>query len=347
MANKILIRMIKHTDFSLKNFNTFGVDAKTSLFIEFNSEAELEKILNEEIDVNNKRFLILGEGSNVLFSEDFHGTVLRNSIEGIQIIYEDERKAVVKSGAGTHWDDLVEFCVRKNLWGIENLSLIPGTVGAAPIQNIGAYGAELKDVLVSVRGFKIGENKFIEMPKETLELSYRNSIFKTKLKNKFIITYVTIELDKSGKPNLSYTGLAKYFNGKNIKEIGIEEIRNAVIEIRRSKLPDPEILGSAGSFFKNPVVNTGTFNKLKLKYPDIVAYKVDEDHWKIPAGWLIDNAGLRGFRTGNTGTYEKQALVIVNYGNASGKEILDLAKFIQTKVKEKYQIELEPEVNII
>ncbi len=339
--------MIKHTDFSLKDYNTFGIDVKTSLFFKFDSPTELERIFHEEIDVKKERFLILGEGSNILFSCDFNGVVLKNSIEGIEILYEDEQKAIIKTGAGTHWDDLVKFCVSKNLWGVENLSLIPGTVGAAPIQNIGAYGSELKDVLVSVEGFSVGDNKFVELPKERLELSYRSSIFKTKLKSKFVITYVTIELSKSGKPNLSYAGLAKYFSKKSIDEISIEEVRNAVIEIRQSKLPDPKVLGSAGSFFKNPVINNDLYKKLKYNYPNIISYKIDGNHWKIPAGWLIDNAGLKGIRFGNAGTYEKQALVIVNYGNATGKEILDLAKYIQAKVEEKYQIKLEPEVNII
>ncbi len=339
--------MIKYTDFSLKKHNTFGIDVKASLFLKFYSESELEDIFQKEIDIEKEKFLILGEGSNILFSQDFNGAVLHNSIESIDIIYEDENEAVIKSGAGTHWDDLVQFCTDKNLWGIENLSLIPGTVGAAPIQNIGAYGSEIKDVLISVEGYSIDEKKILELPTDKLKLSYRNSIFKSDLKNKFVITYITIKLSKSGKPNLSYSGLANYFGGKKTEDIGIREIRNAVIEIRRSKLPDPKILGSAGSFFKNPVVDTEQYKKLKSKYPNIISYKIDENMWKIPAGWLIDNAGLKGIRKGNVGTYEKQALVIVNYGNASGKEILDLAKTIQFEVEEKYQIKLEPEVNII
>ncbi len=347
MEKQLLIKMIRETGFSLKKYNTFGVDVKTDVFIEFTSLAELKDIFENELLNKNQNFLVLGEGSNILFTKNFNGYVLKNSIKGVKIISEDKDSVEIKAGAGEHWDDLVNYCVEQNYWGIENLSLIPGTVGAAPIQNIGAYGAELKDVLVAVEGLSVAELKEMRISREEAKLAYRNSIFKNELKNKFIITHVILQLNKKGKPNLSYSGLSNYFKNTPVDKIDIGQIRKAVIEIRRSKLPDPAQLGNAGSFFKNPVVSDSIYNKLKSKYSNIVAFPVGDNRWKIPAGWLIENAGLKGIKIGDAGTYEKQALVIVNYGKSTGKEILELAKLIQKTVKEKFNIELEPEVNII
>lgn len=336
--------MKRHLNFSLKKYNTFGVDSVAKEFIECDDEEELLNYLRNNFPGN---YLILGGGSNILFTKDFEGSVIHFNKKGIEIISENDSSVLIRASAGEAWDGLVEFTVKKRWYGIENLSLIPGTVGAAPIQNIGAYGVELKDCLVEVEGLNLQELKKEILPAENCNLKYRSSIFKEKLKNKFLVIAIVIKLSKSKRLNLDYRALKEYFHDKSFDDIDIEDVRNGVIAIRKSKLPDPSELGNAGSFFKNPVVNEDKLDSLQSLYKDIPYHKIDERIYKIPAAWFIEKSGLKGKRIGNVGVHKDQALVIVNYGNASGKEILDFAEIVRAAVYDKYGIELEYEVNII
>jgi len=333
-------------NFSLKNYNTFQVDAKSKYFCEIISPNEFIELFSQEIFINNKR-LILGGGSNILFTSDFNGLVIKNSIPGIEEIQEDKEHVYVKAGAGVIWDDLVSYCVNKNYGGIENLSLIPGTVGAAPIQNIGAYGAELKDVFYSLEGIFIKENSVKEFSKKECYFGYRDSIFKSEYKDKFIITSVTLRLMKNPKINIEYSALKEETKKYKKEELTIAKISQIVKDIRNSKLANPAKFGNAGSFFKNPEIDKDTLSRLESEFDDLISFKVDDDTFKIPAGWMIEKCGLKGFKIGNVGTYNKQALVIINYNNATGKEISSFSEFIKEKVFAKFKIELEREVNII
>lgn len=333
-------------DFSLKNYNTFHIDVKSKHFCEIKSLEELQELFSHEIFQNNKR-LILGGGSNILFTSDFKGLVIKNSIPGIEEIQEDAGHVIIKAGAGVVWDDLVTYCVNKNYGGIENLSLIPGTTGAAPIQNIGAYGAELKDVFHSLEGIFIKDNRVKEFSKKECYFGYRNSIFKDELKDKFLITSVTLKLNKNPKINIEYSALKEALKNHNKEDLTVAKISKVVKDVRNSKLPDPVKLGNAGSFFKNPEVDKETLERLESEFEDIISFKIDKDTYKIPAGWLIEKCGLKGYTKGNIGTYEKQALVIINYGNASGKSIYIFSDYIKEKVFNKFKIELEREVNVI
>jgi UDP-N-acetylmuramate dehydrogenase len=272
---------------------------------------------------------------------------MKNYISGIDVSKEDDDYVYVTSGSGVIWDDLVTYCITRGYGGIENLTAIPGTVGAAPIQNIGAYGAELKDVFFSLDGFYIDNAQKKTFYNSDCNFTYRSSIFKRKLKYKFIITSVTLKLNKKPKLNLQYDALKKELEKKNKNDLTIADVSRIVADIRSKKLPDPQKLGNAGSFFKNPVITKIQFEKLKEKYPDIISYPTDGSKLKIPAGWLIEKIGWKGSRFGNTGTYDKQALVIVNYNSASGEEIYQYSKMIQDDVYEKFKIKLIPEVNII
>lgn len=329
---------------SLKAYNTFGIDVKAKQFAEFHSQDELKEILNHFH--NEKNLLILGGGSNILFTKDFQGLVLKNSIGKIEIENETEEDVIVKAGGGVVWDDFVGYCVQHGFGGVENLSLIPGTVGAAPIQNIGAYGVELQDVFYSLEAFNIETTERKIFNRDECRFGYRNSVFKNELKNKYIIAVVRFHLSKIHKLNYTYTSLKNEIEMLDKNEITIEDIRNAVIKIRKSKLPDPNELGNAGSFFKNPELTKSEFEDVRDKHPEIPFYESGEKI-KVPAGWLIEKAGLKGIRKGETGTYPKQALVIVNYGKADGGEIKNLAMFIKETVYDKFKIELNPEVNII
>ncbi|AKA35778.1 UDP-N-acetylmuramate dehydrogenase [Flagellimonas lutaonensis] len=330
---------------SLKNLNTFGIDVKASFFVEITSLLELQKAL--ALEAYPKKFVISG-GSNMLLTKDIDALVLHINIKGISMVEEDDDMVVVQAMAGENWHEFVMWAIDRGYGGIENLSLIPGNVGTAPIQNIGAYGVELKDVFVSCTAMEIATGELKEFDKEACQFGYRDSIFKREEKGNYIITAVNLRLTKRNhKLNTDYGALEKELLDQNIVYPTIRDISNAVIKIRRSKLPDPKEIGNSGSFFKNPVISRKTFEKLQKKHPGLPYYEVDKTQVKVPAGWLIEQCGFKGVRVGDAGVHEKQALVLVNYGNASGTEILQLAEEIQAAVKKKFKIRLTPEVNII
>jgi len=340
--------MIKISEnISLKNYNTFAIDVHAKYYAEITNENDLLE-LKDFIRSNNTTFLILGGGSNILFTQDFDGLVLKIEVKGIKIVEENKDYVLIEVGAGVVWDDFVLFSVEKNLGGIENLSLIPGKVGAAPIQNIGAYGQEVKDTIHSVKGIYLDTFEKHIFTGSECNFSYRNSLFKSDLKNKFLITNVLFKLKKNPLINTSYGSIEKELKnlGKNSSIISIKDVREAVIRIRKTKLPDPAILGNAGSFFKNPSVDSKQFSELKNKYPEITGFESGENNVKLSAGWLIEKCGLKGYRTGDVGIYNRQALVIVSYGNASGTEILDFSIYVKDKVQQKFGILLQEEVNI-
>ncbi|MEJ2495827.1 MAG: UDP-N-acetylmuramate dehydrogenase [Ignavibacteriaceae bacterium] len=333
-------------NYSLKSLNTFGVDVKTRYIAEIFSDNDLFKLL-EDKEFESVRKFILGGGSNILFTKDFEGLVIKNSIPGINIIDEDDESIIIETGAGVNWDDFVSYCVEKKWCGVENLSLIPGTVGAAPIQNIGAYGQELKNVLYNLEGIFIetGEKKIFN--NYECKFSYRESIFKNEFKNKFVITRIVFKLSKKPEVNISYPSIREELNNRKISDPKIRDLRKIVVDIRNSKLPDPKIIGNAGSFFKNPVVRNDKFKMLKEKYPDLNSYPVDDDNVKLSAAALIEKCGWKGKRIGNCGSYEKQPLVIVNYGEATAGEILELANNIRSSVEENFEVTLQQEVNLV
>ncbi|MBI1305929.1 MAG: UDP-N-acetylmuramate dehydrogenase [Bacteroidetes bacterium] len=327
---------------SLKSLNTFGIDVSAREIYELKSEQEIENLLNT---LGDQHFMILGGGSNVLFSHDFDGAIILNRITGKEKIREDENHVWLRIGAGEIWHEVVEFAIANNWGGIENLALIPGCAGAAPIQNIGAYGVEIKDVLESVTAYQISTGDWMFFDNTTCRFGYRDSIFKKELKGDFIITHLVLQLTKKHKLNIEYGAIKEELSTIN-REYTIRDVADAVIKIRRSKLPDPAVLGNAGSFFKNPVISSELFNSLKSKFENLPGY-LSGDSVKIPAGWLIEQSGLKGEVFGNTGSHKQQALVIVNYGGATGKEILEHANRVISTVKEKFGIQLDPEVNII
>jgi UDP-N-acetylmuramate dehydrogenase len=328
---------------SLKPYNTFGIECKASEYIIIQSIEDLKSILPM---LQEKPFLFLGGGSNVLFTKDFDGLVIQNQLKGIDTIYEDENVAEIAVKSGEIWHDLVLWSLEKGFFGLENLSLIPGSVGAAPMQNIGAYGEEIKNWCTKVIALNLKTSELETFTNETCEFGYRESIFKRKLKNQYFIYEVHFKLDKKRAINCNYGDIKKVLEDKGIENPTPKDVSNAVIEIRSSKLPNPSELGNAGSFFKNPVISIPEFNKLQLSYPEIPNYP-DVNGIKIPAGWLIEQSGFKGKIVGNTGSHAKQALVIVNYGNATGIEIFNYSQSIIDFVKSKYGIELEREVNII
>src|SRR3989344_6428237 len=337
-----------HKDYDLTKLNTFGISVSAKFFIEIHDKTDLENLFDTPEFKNNKK-LFLGGGSNILFTKNFDGLVVLNKLKGIKILSESSTDVVIHAMSGEIWHDLVIFAVERGYWGIENLSLIPGTVGAAPMQNIGAYGAELRDVLESVETYEISdgqENQKRIFSKEECELGYRDSIFKNELKNKYFISAITLRLSKIPKKNLEYKILKNYLTEKNIINPNLKEISEAVCSIRRSKLPDPKVIGNAGSFFKNVFVNEEKQQELLKQYPDMPFFK-EGGVVKIPAGWLIEKCGWKGKRVGNTGVHERQALVVVNYGGATGEEIKNLAEQIMDSVSTKFGLTLTPEVNLI
>jgi len=335
--------MIFKNNISIKKYNSFKVDHKIKKFYRIQSKEEMIKV--KRSISKNEKIIILGGGSNILFTKNFNGSILYNNILGKEIIKETKKNIYIKFGAGENWDKSVEFCVKNKWYGIENLSLIPGSVGAAPIQNIGAYGTEIKDYIYEVSGINLSNGKSQIYENKLCNFSYRNSIFKRKLKNIFFITHVTIKLSKSKKLNLSYNEVKKYFRNKKSNEITIDNVRKKIIEIRESKLPDPKKLGNCGSFFKNPLVDIYFFNNLKNKYPDIIAFK-NSNGIKISAAWLIEKCGWKGYKKDNIGVYKNHALVLVNYGSNNGKKIFKLSEKIKESVNEKFNISLENEVNV-
>lgn len=330
---------------SLKPFNTFGIDAKAKYFVSINSITELKEVLQSK-DYPDK--FILGGGSNMLLTKDIKALVIHINIKGIEILSEKNDIVLVKANAGENWHEFVLWCLKHNFGGIENLSLIPGNVGSAPIQNIGAYGVELKDVFVSCEAIEVNSLELKTFTNKECKFDYRESIFKQDAKGKFIITSVTFQLSKDKHLlHTEYGAISNQLKEMNIENPTIQDVSKAVIAIRQSKLPDPKEIGNSGSFFKNPIISTQHFNSLKTIFPDIPSYNVSEKEVKVPAGWLIEKAGFKGKTFGNYGVHKHQALVLVNYGGATGKDILKLAKLIQKTVKQIFNIEIETEVNII
>ncbi|MGK0327982.1 UDP-N-acetylmuramate dehydrogenase [Polaribacter sp.] len=328
---------------SLKNYNTFGIDVLAKRFISVDGVYQLQQLLKIEKNI----FLISG-GSNMLLTKDIEKLVVHIDIKGISIDKEDDTAAYITVNAGENWHDLVLWCVIQNYGGIENLSLIPGNVGTCPIQNIGAYGVEVKDTITKVEALEIETGKLISFSNAACKFGYRNSIFKNDVKGKYIITSVGFKLTKNKHHlNTSYGAIETELLLKQIKKPTLQDISDAVIAIRKSKLPDPKKIGNCGSFFKNPVISKSQFLELQKEYPKIPSYPISDDEIKIPAGWLIEQAGFKGKRFGDFGVHEKQALVLVNYGNASGKEIYQLAQKIQETILNTFGVCLEIEVNVI
>jgi len=330
---------------SIKQFNTFGVDVKANLFVELKNENFLNELFSSVNEIPNR--FILGGGSNVLFTKDFNGIIIKNLLPGIEKIGEDNNFVFIKTGAGVNWHKLVEYSIKNNYWGIENLSLIPGTVGAAPIQNIGAYGQELKNVFLQLETFDLQNNQFKTFAKDECKFGYRDSIFKNEFKNRFLITSVTLKLSKKEDPILTYQPVKEEIDRLKINKPSISQISNIICNIRRSKLPDPNKLGNAGSFFKNPEITEKKYLALKKANNDIKGFKTENNKYKISAGWLIEKCGWKGKRVGDVSSFEKQALVLVNVGKATGKDILDFAESIKEIVKVKFGIELKEEINIV
>ncbi len=333
-------------NFSLKKYNTFGLDVNANYFVEVYSIADLIAVLSDPF-FKDKNKLILGGGSNILFTKDYNGLIIKISSCEIKVEGETENTVAIKADAGVIWHELVLFCVERNLGGIENLSLIPGTTGAAPIQNIGAYGQELKDTFDSLKGIFINSLEEKVFQKNECRFGYRSSIFKTDLKNKFIITDISLTLNKNPLLNISYGSVEDELKKLGKKNWTVKDVSRVISDIRRNKLPDPNEIGNAGSFFKNPEISKTKFEMLKEKYPNIIGYKNDDEKIKIPAGWLIEQAGLKGKKIGDAGTHVNQALVIVNYGKATGEEILRFKDFIKYEIVKKFGIELEEEVNVV
>jgi len=332
-------------NFSLKNFNTFGIDASAKYFVEINHEDDLVELFMDPQWLQIPR-LILGGGSNMLFIKDFDGLVIRMNIRGIEHRI-NHNEVFVEAGAGEVWNDLVNFCVDREYAGIENLSLIPGSVGASPIQNIGAYGVELKDVFRSCRAFEIATGSFKTFSKEDCRFGYRDSIFKNGLKEKYIIVSVKFQLSLIPNINLKYGAIEQELANRGINNPTIKDVSKVVSHIRVSKLPDPSTIGNAGSFFKNPVISQEQFDKLIAQFPDVVNYPAGDDLVKLAAGWLIEQCGWKGKVVGNTGTWKNQALVLVNHGGATGAEVYSLSSQIIDSVYTKFGVLLEREVNII
>lgn len=332
-------------DFNLKEHNTFGIDVKCRRFIEFESVDELLQIVNSLTDAD-KPLLVLGGGSNMLFTADYEGTVLHSAIKGHVAVQTDEG-IMLRCGSGEVWDDTVSLCVSNRMYGAENLSLIPGDVGASAVQNIGAYGAEAKDIILKVEAVDLQTGKMCEFTNEECEYAYRKSKFKGEWRNRFVITYVTYQLSEVFCPCLDYGNIRAELEKRNIKVPTAEQLRNVIIDIRNEKLPDPKVEGNAGSFFMNPVVPKAKYEELVARFGNVPHYSVDDNNEKIPAGWMIDQCGWKGKSLGKAGVHSRQALVLVNRGGAEGKDIVALCDAIKRDVKDKFGIDIVPEVNII
>ena len=329
---------------SLRNFNSFGLDVNAKYYIKLSDQQQVIDFIKSDLS-NIRPLFIIGEGSNVLFSKDFNGLLVHPKIMGVEKPEETPEYVKLSVGAGENWDNFVNTCVHNNYGGIENLSLIPGSVGACPIQNIEAYGVEVREVIESVEAVEIDTAEIRTFSNEECKFSYRNSIFKQQLKNKYIITHVNFRFNKNHCIRTSYGDIEKELN--KFPETNIQNIRKAIINIRTSKLPDPKELGNAGSFFLNPVVTLEEANSLKQYYPKMPFFKVSDNKIKLSAAWLIEQSNWKGKRVGDVGTYKKQPLVIVNYGNAAGKDILNIATKIRKAVRNNFAIDLEMEVNVV
>jgi UDP-N-acetylmuramate dehydrogenase len=361
---------------TLKNFNTFGIEARARYFSGFSGLDELIGLVdfNRPAGVAAGSLLVLGGGSNILFTRDFDGLVLRNEIKGIELVHEDAEYVYVRAGAGENWHGFVQYCLGRDWAGVENLSLIPGSVGAAPMQNIGAYGVEIKEVFYELSAFHLEEKKVYTFGLNDCAFGYRESVFKRRYKGQFVILDVTFRLRKRPRFHTEYGAIREELEKMGVRELSIQAISNAVIHIRQSKLPDPAVIGNAGSFFKNPTVTEQKFAELNAQYPNIIGYPVSgagaasgsvahtetssgaatgafsgssPSGVKLAAGWLIEQCGWKGYRRGDAGCHARQALVLVNYGDARGQEIYDLSEEILRSVRTKFGVELEREVNII
>lgn len=337
--------MIKeYTNHSLLPYNTFGIDVKAASFIEYSSVDDLKNILSRDVFIS-RPFLHIGGGSNLLFTTDYAGSILHSQIKEMTVVNEQGGDVFVRVSSGIVWDDFVAYCVSQGWGGAENLSLIPGEVGASAVQNIGAYGVEAKDIISKVETVEIATCAGRTFTNEDCCFSYRQSIFKNELKGKYIVTYVTYRLSKNPVFNLEYGNIKAEL--EKYDEISLATIRQAIIAIRESKLPDPKVEGNAGSFFMNPIIPRSQFETLQKEYDKIPFYIVDEDRVKIPAGWMIDQCGWKGKVLGRAGVHDKQALVLVNKGGATGQDVIELSKAVQLAVKDKFGIEIHPEVNFI
>lgn len=334
----------RYFDHPLRDLNSFHVEERADCIIEFDCKEELDEIFTEGNTPEN--WYVLGGGNNILFTKRFEGTLIHPAGRKITVLAEDAEQLTVEVESAVEWDDFVAWCVERELWGAENLSLIPGNIGASPVQNIGAYGAEAKDVIGRVHYFDTVERKHCTLSNEECHFAYRDSIFKRELRGRAIITSVEFRLSKCPNPNLGYGDLARETEARG--EATLKNIREAVCSIRRHKLPDTAVLGNAGSFFKNPIVNTEVAEAMAAKHDNMPIYPTAHPEMrKLAAGWLIDKAGMKGFRMGNVGVHDRQALVLVNHGGATGGEVIDLAQYVQQQVAERFGVEIEPEVNIL
>lgn len=329
----------------LEFYNTFGVKASARYFFEFTEPEDLDAFVNANDSWKDLPVLVLGGGSNVLFRTDFNGLILHPNIPGINQINETRQNVWIEAGAGEVWDDFVKYCVGYQLGGVENLSLIPGLVGAAPVQNIGAYGQEVSEVIELVKGYDLEHKTMVEYPAGACAFSYRDSLFKRQLKNRFVITSVQFKLEKFPEFKLNYGQVEEKV--KALGGLNLHHVRQAIIGIRESKLPDVRVLGNAGSFFKNPVIEIQKAEAIRKQYPEVPVYHADAHNVKIAAGWLIEKSGWKGYREGNVGVHEKQSLVLVNYGGATGNEIFEFSEKVRQVVYKNFGIELEREVNCI
>ena len=332
--------MVDQVNYSLLAHNTFGIDAKCRRFVEYSSVEEAQEIAR----LLDGPYLLIGAGSNLLLTKDFEGTVVHSALKGI----ETQSDSRIRCGSGETWDEVVAWCVGHRLFGAENLSLIPGEVGASAVQNIGAYGAEVKDLIASVEAVEIGTGRLCVFSREECQYGYRDSRFKHEWKNKYLITHVVYQLSSDeSRQSTKYGNIRSELDRRGIQTPTAAELRQVVIDIRNAKLPDPKVTGNAGSFFMNPVVERQKFEQLLAAYPDMPHYYIDADHEKIPAGWMIDQCGWKGRSLGRAGVHDKQALVLVNRGGATGQEIVDLCNTIRADVQKKFGIDIHPEVNII
>ena len=331
-------------DYSLLPHNTFGMDVKASVFIEYASVKELKEVLN--LYVKDNQWLHIGKGSNLLFIGDYSGIILHSAIKGYEVIHEDTKEVVVRVGAGEVWDDFVAMTVENEWYGAENLSLIPGEVGASAVQNIGAYGVEAKDLIVGVEAIEVSTGKESIFKNEECGYAYRESVFKSSLKYQYLVTHVSYRLKKTPCYHLDYGNIRLELEKQKVR-LALANVRQAIISIREAKLPDPKLQGNAGSFFMNPVISREHFEALLVDYPLMPHYEVDAESIKIPAAWMIDQCGWKGKRLGRAGVHDKQALVLVNLGGAVGAEVIALSEAIQKSVYEKFGINILPEVNFI
>jgi UDP-N-acetylmuramate dehydrogenase len=331
---------------SLKSFNTFGLDVSARYLAEVHSVDDIKQLIQSP-EYNAGNALFLGGGSNVLLTKDVEGLVIRNLLKGITLVSQEVDHVFVKAASGEVWHEFVLLCIENGWGGVENLSLIPGSVGAGPMQNIGAYGVELKDVFYELEALNLESLELKTFSKEDCQFGYRESVFKHELKNKYFITSVTFKLTLNTILNTSYGAIQHQLDTMGVSHPSIKDVSDAVIAIRSSKLPNPKVLGNAGSFFKNPEVDASLFDTLKLTYPTIVGYPLENGHVKLAAGWLIEQCGWKGKVVGNCGSHKDQALVLVNYGGATGSEVYALALAIKTSVFEKFGVEINPEVNVI